>query len=135
MATVGKGSIIKFTLILNGLADAEFQGFKIDFYAKEKKESRISAYYTAESTDSEKVKYNETDDNWSIIVDTEDLDTGTIGATLKVSYTDEATDKELTEILMLSSNVTLNNAPQSEEQVDAELEEEPSEEPSENEGE
>lgn len=105
MGNIQKGSKVPFTLAVDanslGGSSLKDSDFKVDFYAKEKKDSPVTAYYTVEKADA--TKDAESDNIYYMICDTTDLDLGTIGATLEVTYTDTNTSKEAKEIITLTT--------------------------------
>lgn len=105
MGNIQKGSKVPFSLSVDGtslggstLKDSDF---KVDFYAKERKESQVTAFYTVEKADA--VKDAESDNIYYMICDTTNLDLGTIGATLEVTYTDASTSEEAKEIITITT--------------------------------
>ena len=119
MSTVGRGTKIKISLEVNGLGEKTLKDndvdFKITFYAKNR-DSAVSGYYVVNKGDAGKAFASAEDENvYHIICDTTGLDLGTVGATLEVTYTDEDTNVELTEILQLTSDVKLIDVPQQQE--------------------
>lgn len=120
MGNIQKGSKVPFTLAVDanslGGSSLKDSDFKIDFYAKEKKDSPVTAYYTVEKADA--TKDAESDNIYYMIVDTANLDLGTIGATLEVTYTDSNTSKEAKEIVTLTTQDKIVENQQPEEEVE-----------------
>ena len=115
MATTGKGSKIKFTInvtetSLGGkkLTDNDVS-YKVEFYAKEKKESAVSGICAVSKGESGKAK--ETDYTILAVCDTTALDLGTIYATVTINYTD-GDGFALKEMMTLTSDVKLVEVPE-----------------------
>ena len=111
MATTGKGSKVKVTITVDEnslggktLADVDY---KIDFYAG-KKEGPVSGMYTVKKGDpTTKVSGS----NIIALCDTTDLDLGKLYATLTLTYTDSDLNQELKEVMTLTCDMTITDAP------------------------
>lgn len=139
MRTIGKGTKIKFLLDVDGLSGvsklSETDNFRIDFYAKEKKDSTVTAYDTVMKDDSTRVKFIDeqpaaingpgvqpfTVENCYVICDTSTLDLGIMYATLTVEYTDTATNAPLKEVLLLTTDIKIEYTNALDEQIWATL--------------
>lgn len=115
MATTGKGSKIKITINVNEtslggkkLTDNDVT-YKVDFYAKEKKESVVTGICTVNKGESGKAK--ETDYTISAVCDTTNLDLGTIYSTTTINYTDDD-NFALKEVMTLTSDVKVVEVPE-----------------------
>ena len=117
MAATGKGSKIKTVIELdeNSLGDKSLSemGYRIDFYARHRKECPVTGIYTVHDTDATtKVVGN------AIIsmCDTTDLDIGQLYASLTLTYTDAELNTERKEVLTLKcEGVVIDDAPLAEE--------------------
>jgi hypothetical protein len=117
MQPIGKGTKFLFCLGVSGLGELSLSDndvtFKVDFFARQTKDSPVRNYYTVEKGEAGKAFPKEDDDDaYFLVCDTTNLDLGVIGGTLTVEYTDEDTGVRLKEIIPLTSQVTVVDAPQ-----------------------
>ena len=117
MQNIGKGTKCLFNIGVTGLGEMSLAdndvNFKVDFYARLKKDSVVTGHYSVKKSDTDKAFPNQEDeDSYFVICDTTDLDLGTIGATLEVEYTDQDTSARLKELIPLTSQVNIVDAPQ-----------------------
>ena len=118
MANVQKGSKIKFTLAVDansmGGSSLKDSDFKVSFFAKEFKNTDPTKFYTVNKADA--TKDAEDDNIYYMVCDTSELEYGAVGGTLEVTYADSDTGKNLTEIVTLTTDVTVVKALQEQEQ-------------------
>lgn len=117
MRPIGKGTKFLFSLGVTGLGEMSLAdndvNFKVDFYARLKKDSVVTGHNSVKKSDTDKAFPNQEDeDSYFIICDTTDLDLGTICATVEVEYTDQDTSARLKELIPLTSQVIIIDAPQ-----------------------
>lgn len=117
MQTIGKGTKFMFSIGVTGLGEMSLAdndvNFKVDFYARQKKDSIVTGHYTVRKSDQDKAFPNQEDENsYFVICDTTGLDLGTVCATLEIEYTDEDTGARLKELIPLTSQVAIIDAPQ-----------------------
>ncbi len=113
---IGRGSKIKLTLTVGGLGELSLDDvdFKVDFYAKQMRDSVVTGIYTV--TKSGGGAYMDEDDSSTVYVicDTNELDIGNLYATITVEYTDPETGAELKDAFPLDTDIVVVDAPQSE---------------------
>ena len=111
MATTGKGSKIKCTFAvdensLGGKTLSEVD-YKIDFYAGKKDATNPGMYTVKKGDPTTKVSGS----NIIALCDTTDLDLGKLYATLTLTYTDADLNQELKEVMTLTCDMTITDAP------------------------
>ena len=111
MATTGKGSKIKCTFAvdensLGGKTLSEVD-YKIDFYAGKKDAPNPGMYTVKKGDATTKV----VDNTIIALCDTTNLDLGKLYATLTMTYTDSDLNLELKEVMTLTCEMTITDAP------------------------
>ena len=119
MATTGKGSKIKTIIAVDenslGGKTLSDMGYKIDFYAKAKKESQVTGIYTVRDSDA---TTKVVDNTIVSLCDTSTLDLGQLYATLTLTYTDADLNTQMKEVMTLKCDgVEIVNAPLSSDEV------------------
>lgn len=113
MGTIGKGSKIKVTIdITEDSLGGKTLGnldYRVDFYAKEKKDSNVTGFCSLEKGDPGIIV-----SGTQIIAacDTTGLDLGKLYATLTIGYSDDDLHVPLVERQTLTCDVTIIDAPQ-----------------------
>ena len=120
MATTGKGSKIKTVITvdensLGGKSLSEVD-YKIDFYAKEKKDSAVTGMYTVREGDA---TTKVVDNTIVSACDTTNLDLGNLYATLTMTYSDSDLNLDLKEVMTVTfPDTKIVDAPLSSDEVE-----------------